>query len=156
MGYIEKNLMEGEHIVMRAELHYIVYWQPALLILLSILLFVFQISPEVYTYQGIVAAILLVVAFFMVVYIHGNRKYILTNKRLIEKIGIIRRDSRELLLRKCEGVQLSQSIMGRILNYGTVIVSTTGEATNDYKFIKDPIRFSTLINQQIDALRDDS
>jgi hypothetical protein len=53
-------------------------------------------------------------------------------------------------------VQLSQSIMGRILNYGTVIVSTTGEATNDYKFIKDPIRFSTLINQQIDALRDDS
>ena len=156
MGYIEKNLMEGEHIVMRAELHYIVYWQPALLILLSIMLFVFQISPEVYTYQGIVAAILLVVAFFMVVYIHGNRKYILTNKRLIEKIGIIRRDSRELLLRKCEGVQLSQSIMGRILNYGTVIVSTTGEATNDYKFIKDPIRFSTLINQQIDALRDDS
>jgi len=156
MGYIEKNLMEGEHIVMRAELHYIVYWQPALLILLSILLFVFQISPEVYTYQGIVAAILLVVAFFMVVYIHGNRKYILTNKRLIEKIGIIRRDSRELLLRKCEGVQLSQSIMGRILNYGTVIVSTTGEASNDYKFIKDPIRFSTLINQQIDALRDDS
>jgi hypothetical protein len=79
MGYIEKNLMEGEHIVMRAELHYIVYWQPSLLILLSILLFVFQISPEVYTYQGIVAAILLVVAFFMVVYIHGNRKYIRTN-----------------------------------------------------------------------------
>ena len=156
MGYIEKNLMEGEHIVMRAQLHYIVYWQPALLILLAILLFVFQISPEVYTYQGIVAALLLVIAFFSILYIHGNRKYILTNKRLIEKIGIIRRDSRELLLRKCEGVQLSQSILGRILNYGTVIVSTTGEATNDYKYIKEPIRFSTLINQQIDLLRDDT
>ncbi|MBO4826078.1 MAG: PH domain-containing protein [Prevotella sp.] len=156
MGYIEQNLMEGEQIIMRAQLHYIVYWKPAVLILLALILFVFQISPEVYSYQGILAAILLVIAFISILVIHGNRKYILTNRRLIEKVGIVRRESREILLRKCEGVQLSQSIMGRLLNYGTVVVSTTGEAENDYKYIQAPVRFQTLINQQIDHLRDDS
>ena len=156
MGYIEQNLMEGEQIIMRAQLHYIVYWKPAALILLALILFVFQISPDVYTYQGIIAAALLIIAFISILFIHGNRKYILTNRRLIEKVGIIRRESREILLRKCEGVQLSQSIMGRMLNYGTVVVTTTGEAENDYKYIQAPIRFCTLINQQIDRLRDDS
>ncbi|MBR6963666.1 MAG: PH domain-containing protein [Prevotella sp.] len=156
MGYIEQNLMEGEQIITRAQLHYIVYWKPALMILAALLLFVFQISPEVYTYQGYLAAILLVIAFISILVIHGNRKYILTNRRLIEKVGIIRRESREILLRKCEGVQLSQSIMGRIFDYGTVVVSTTGEAENEYRYIQSPVRFQTLINQQIDHLRDDS
>lgn len=156
MGYIEQNLMEGEQIITRAQLHYIVYWKPALMILAALILFVFQISPDVYTYQGYLAAILLVIALISILVIHGNRKYILTNRRLIEKVGIIRRESREILLRKCEGVQLSQSIMGRIFDYGTVVVSTTGEAENEYRYIQSPVRFQTLINQQIDHLRDDS
>ena len=53
------------------------------------------------------------------------------------------------MLQKCEGVMVEQSIMGRILNYGTVIV-TTGEATNNYSYIRNPFGFSTAINQQID------
>ena len=58
----------------------------------------------------------------------------------------------ELMLRKCEGIQVEQSILRRILNYGTLLV-TTGEVTNRYKKIKDPVTFSTRINEQIDELR---
>lgn len=57
------------------------------------------------------------------------------------------------MLRKCEGIQVEQSILGRILNYGTLLV-TTGEATNSYKSIKKPIEFSTRINEQIDKLKE--
>ena len=56
------------------------------------------------------------------------------------------------MLRKCEGIQVEQSILGRILNYGTLLV-TTGEVTNQYKMIKDPVTFSTRINEQIDMMK---
>ena len=57
---------------------------------------------------------------------------------------------KELMLRKCEGIQVEQTFFGRIFDYGTLNV-TTGEQTNSYKMIKDPITFSTRINEQIDA-----
>ena len=58
----------------------------------------------------------------------------------------------ELMLHKCEGVQIRQSMLGRIFNYGTVYV-TTGEETNSFEYIQDPIVFSTKIHQMIDTLR---
>ena len=61
-------------------------------------------------------------------------------------------NSLELMLRKCEGVQIKQTMLGRIFNYGTVYV-TTGEATNSFEYIQDPIVFSTKIHQMIDALK---
>lgn len=156
MSYIEKNLMNGESIVMRAQLHAVVYVWPVLLALCALVVMGFAALIDERAYPLTVGVVMLVVALIWGVLIHDNRKYVLTNKRLIEKVGIVRRESHEILLRKCEGVQISQSVLGRILGYGTVTVSTTGEAVNDYRYIKDPIRFSTQINQQIDHLRDDS
>jgi len=156
MSYIEENMMEGEKIVARATLHPFVYYKPALLavlaIVLPIVLFIAYPDQLPVAETLIAAAVLLVVAAIWAAAIHGNRQYILTNRRLIEKVGIIRRESSEILLRKCEGVKLVQSIPGRIFNYGTVVVSTTGESFNDYHFIKDPVRFQTLVNQQIEHL----
>lgn len=83
---------------------------------------------------------------------YGGRQYVLTNRRIIAKKGLVQRDSLELLLRKCEGVQIRQSVLGRIFDYGTVIV-TTGEATNYFEYIKNPIAFSSAINQMIDSLK---
>ena len=83
----------------------------------------------------------------------GGKRFVLTNKRIIEKVGIVRLDSNELVLHRCEGVNLSQGILGRILNYGTVIV-TTGEVANEYPYIKNPLKFKTLVNQQIDNYKE--
>lgn len=152
MGYIEKNLMDGEQIVYRAEMHWIVYWLPALLALIGIVQFVIPTEKAGLMVQIALCVILLIAALIGAVKVNGGRQYVLTNKRVIAKRGIITRDSLELMLRKCEGVKISQSIMGRILNYGTVMV-TTGEATDSFDYIKDPIRFSTQIHQQIDNLK---
>ena len=92
--------------------------------------------------------LLLLAALIWAVNIYGGRKYLLTNKRLILKRGIIKRNSLDLILRRCEGVSISQSIMGRILDYGTVIVST-GEVSNSFSHIENPVKFSSMINQQI-------
>ena len=148
MGYIQSHLISGETVVYEAKLHSIVYIGP---ILLSICAFGATLLP---VDPGVIVCIMLLIlvfAFGWAISIYGGRQYVVTTHRLICKRGIIMRKSFELLLRKCEGVQVEQSILGRILNYGTVLV-TTGEATNRYKHISDPFTFSTKIHEQINNL----
>lgn len=148
MGYIEKNLMDGEHIVYEARQHWIIYWLPALLVVIAIVQFVIPTGGAGLLVQCCFAVLLVIVAAIWALNIYGGRKYILTNKRLILKRGIVKRNSLDLVLRRCEGVSISQSIMGRLLDYGTVIVST-GEVTNSFSHIENPVKFSSMINQQI-------
>lgn len=153
MGYVEKCLMEGEHIVYEATYHYVIYWLPALLALVGLLLLFFPIGEMAFTTRLVFALVIVGVAGIWTLAKWGGKRFVLTNKRIIEKVGIIRLDSNELVLHRCEGVNLSQGILGRILNYGTVIV-TTGEVANEYPYIKNPLKFKTLVNQQIDNYKE--
>ena len=94
-------------------------------------------------------ALVIIISLIWCIIINGGKQYVVTNKRLIFKRGIIKRTSYELLLWRCESLQIEQSVMGRILNYGTVIVKV-GESSNRYEMIKAPLDFSLNIHQQID------
>ncbi|MCR5130465.1 MAG: PH domain-containing protein [Prevotella sp.] len=148
MGYIEKNLMEGEQKIHEARQHWIIYWKPFLLLLIAIGLFAIPTKDMALLMQICMSLVLIFVASIWAINIYGGRKYVLTNRRIILKRGILRRQSTDLVLRRCEGVSISQSVFGRIFGYGDVDVST-GEVTNHFQHIENPVRFSTLINQQI-------
>ena len=75
-------------------------------------------------------------------------EYVVTNKRVVLKSGILSRDALELMLNKCEGLRISQSIMGRIFGFGSILV-TTGGVTNSFKFVANPTKFRNEINKQI-------
>ena len=152
MGYIEKSLMEGEQIIYRPQLHPAIYWNPTLLAILGIMLMVYPTEGTLFYIQLGVCILLIILSIIGCIRAHGGRSYVLTNRRLIAKKGIVERNSLELMLRKCEGVQIKQSIIGRIFNFGTVLV-TTGDATNSFEYIKDPVVFSTQINQMIDSMK---
>src|SRR5262249_48655634 len=49
-----------------------------------------------------------------------------TNRRVIAKFGLIRRDTIEIQVGRIESVQVHQGVMGRILGFGTVIFSGAG------------------------------
>lgn len=148
MSYIEKNLMDGEQIIYEARQHWIIYWKPFLLVLLAIGLFAIPTSDVELLVQLVAAGVLLCVALIWGLNIYGGRRYILTNRRLILKRGLLGRESTDLILRRCEGVSISQSMLGRVLSYGLVEV-TTGEVVNSFRNIEDPVGFSTRIGEQI-------
>ena len=152
MGYIQKNLMQGEKVMFEAKFHGIVYFWPCFIAVLAI--GIFFISSWSFLLRLILVLAVWLAAFIWAVSIHGGKQYVLTTRRLIFKRGIIKRTSHELLLRKCEGISIEQSLMGRLFGYGSVLVST-GEEKNRYDYIKNPLAFSTCINQQIDNVKDD-
>ncbi|MEI2418554.1 PH domain-containing protein [Orrella sp. JC864] len=64
-----------------------------------------------------------------------------TNKRVIAKAGFIARSTVELDISKVESLQVDQGIVGRICDYGTLIVSGAGNPRVPISHISAPMTF---------------
>jgi len=69
----------------------------------------------------------------------------ITNRRVIYKRGLIRRHTEEMNMDKIESVIVSQSLCGRILNYGSIHVRGTGEGLEHLHRIADPVGLRNCI-----------
>ena len=78
----------------------------------------------------------------------------ITNKRVIVKVGFIRRNSLEVLLNKVEGIQVNQGILGRILGFGSITVSGTGGTKDPFHKIAAPLEFRKKAQEQIASVQD--
>ena len=146
MGYVEENLMSGEQIVARASLHWIGFLGPASLAFLGLTLL-----PGKDTDAGIGAFIFAAIwgsAAFMT---SRTSEFAVTNKRVLMKVGWIRRTSLEVLLTKVEGIQVHQGMLGRLLGYGSIVVSGTGGSKDPFHRIADPLGFRKKVQEQIEA-----
>ena len=54
-----------------------------------------------------------------------TNEFAITNKRVILKEGLITRRTIEMSISKIESVAVKQSVLGRILGYGTVTITAT-------------------------------
>ena len=68
-----------------------------------------------------------------------------TNLRVIHKTGFITRQTFEMSLDKVESVDVNQSILGRILNYGNVTIRGVGEGEETIRTIASPLAFRNSI-----------
>jgi uncharacterized membrane protein YdbT with pleckstrin-like domain len=68
-----------------------------------------------------------------------------TNMRVVHKTGFIQRRTFEMSLDKVESVDVNQSILGRIFNYGDVTVRGVGEGAETIATIASPLAFRSHI-----------
>jgi uncharacterized membrane protein YdbT with pleckstrin-like domain len=68
-----------------------------------------------------------------------------TNMRVVHKTGFIQRRTFEMSLDKVESVDVNQSILGRILDYGNVTVRGVGEGEETISTIASPLAFRNAI-----------
>src|ERR1700755_1246499 len=68
-----------------------------------------------------------------------------TNLRVVHKTGFIKRQTFEMSLDKVESVDVNQNILGRILNYGDVMVRGVGEGAKTIETIASPLDFRNHI-----------
>jgi len=147
MGYVEQNLMPGEEVTYRATLHWIVYAGAVLLGVLGVILLVAVSGRELAPLMGLGGLLVVIagcVAFFDWLRVITS-EFAVTNKRVIIKIGLIRRHTIELLLGKVESIGVDQSILGRIAGYGTIVVIGTGGTKEPFKSIAEPREFGRQV-----------
>ena len=68
-----------------------------------------------------------------------------TNMRVVHKTGFIKRRTFEMSLDKVESVDVNQSILGRLMNYGNITIQGVGEGTQTISTIASPLAFRNAI-----------
>jgi uncharacterized membrane protein YdbT with pleckstrin-like domain len=94
------------------------------------------------------AAIVAVVALYKTVTAWFHRwttETDVTNLRVVHKTGFISRKSFEMSLDKVESVDVTQSIAGRIFDFGDVTIMGVGEGKETIRTIASPLTFRNSI-----------
>ena len=68
-----------------------------------------------------------------------------TNMRVVHKTGFIKRRTFEMSLDKVESVDVNQSVLGRLLNYGDLTIQGVGEGTQTISTVSSPLAFRSAI-----------
>ena len=150
MGYIDKNLLEGEKVIYKTRLHKIIFIWPLVWVLFAITFVALgkYVRQDFYFFAGLFGAVALIHAFVIWVY-YITCEFGITSHRLVVKEGFIKRKTVEVLLNRVESIQVEQGITGRILNYGTVTICGTGGATDPFEKIRAPLEFKGKVHQQL-------
>lgn len=111
--YTEKHLLRGEEIVHQTSYHWMHFFSLHGMLSLFIIPLIQQYTDE----------------------------FVVTNKRVIIKTGLIAIWTLEMNLQKIETVSVEQSIPGRLLCYGSLTLIGSGGTREKFHCIKDPIKF---------------
>ena len=129
MSYVAKNLLPGETILCTGSLHWIIYLKPLLLAAFGVFLLVlpaFMHVPDKLWIWGAVAIAVGGLAAIPAMLSAWSTELVVTSIRIIAKHGLVSRRTTEMLHRKIESLAVHQSIAGRLLNYGTLVIHGTG------------------------------
>jgi uncharacterized membrane protein YdbT with pleckstrin-like domain len=135
-SYVDSNLLAGEKIVHRAEIS---LWSVAHLIALGVIL---------------LAAFGLGIIFLAWAWIrYKTTEFAVTDKRIIAKTGLISRNTVEMFLDKVESLHVEQSVLGRILNFGTITIRGSGSTDEPIANISAPLELRKQFMQAADLYR---
>jgi uncharacterized membrane protein YdbT with pleckstrin-like domain len=152
MSYVTSVLQPGEKIRHVTKIHWIMYVPGLVFIVLGGAAYWMGVQPvsaywlwvAVSLFLFACAAVLLFRAWFQ----RWTTEIAVTDRRIIYKKGFIRRQTTEMQLDKVESVDVNQSIMGRILDYGEIVIRGFGVGLVMLPNIDGPIEFRNHVTAQ--------
>jgi hypothetical protein len=152
MGYAERTLQPGETIAYRARLHWVIYLAGMVLALVAAALAITAVlihGDQLRIGILLLAAVALFLALFRLIrawIVAANTEIIVTSRRVIYKVGFIARNTVEMNLDKVESVLVQQGLIGRALDFGTVIVRGVGAGLEPIPNIDHPLQLHRHIS----------
>ncbi len=158
MSYIDQLLGQNERVVFTTHQHWM-RLLPSFLVNLGLallIMFVTAISVMMGSPLGPLPSVLVAVPVARFIYtlmLWRNEEYIVTNRRVIQVEGVVNKNVTDSSLEKVNDVKMSQTVLGRMFDYGDVEILTASElGANLFKRIMSPIKFKTAMLNQKEAL----
>jgi uncharacterized membrane protein YdbT with pleckstrin-like domain len=167
LSYVEKNLVAGETLRYQTRHHWIVLLGPLSVSLLLGVPGLGILEESIASKAGksqasavtgisaggmaIVGLVLLVAAIGTLAYGIAKRnatEMAVTNKRVLIKTGMASRRTLDLMLSRVESIGVEETVVGRVLGYGTVIVRGTGGTPEAFVMIAHPQEFRRAVQEQ--------
>jgi uncharacterized membrane protein YdbT with pleckstrin-like domain len=140
MSYIREILRPDEKLLATGNIHWVIYWPAIALMALAV------ISLSVLGFASIAGRIIFLLLALAAIFFAIKEwlqqwitEIAVTDRRVIVKTGLIRRHTAEMNMDKVESVTVYQSVLGRLLGYGSVHVRGTGEGLGHLDYISSPI-----------------
>lgn len=148
--YIDEILQPGEKVLYSTNAHWIFYF-PAIVawIVVLVVLIAGTAVPPLVPLTWAAAAVIAVAGVYFTIrgWFHRlTTETDVTDRRVVHKTGFINRHTFEIALDKIASVEVNQTILGRILNYGDVTIVSMGEVKpQPIKTIASPLAFRSAI-----------
>ena len=149
--YIDEILQPGEKLLYSTNVHWIFYlpaigaWLVAVALLVVARMFIQDFVVLFCLAAAAIAGLAALYLTFRAWFRRWTTETDVTNLRVVHKEGFIKRQTFEMSLDKVESVDVSQSIMGRLLNYGDVTILGVGEGRKKIETIASPLAFRNFI-----------
>ncbi len=154
-SYVEKVLMPDEKVYFAASIHWIIYLQGLCITIVGGLLgfYSYSITTIMFgsryadSFGHILSGAALLITIIGVSFLAGAyvrqtaTELVLTNRRIIAKYGFISRATFEIMLSRVTGANFDQTVMGRILGFGTILVHGAGGEISPIDLVADPQTF---------------
>ena len=150
MTYYTKVLQPNENVKYIGELHWMIHRDAILFGVLAIasLIVYFWLPTDRSFIATIVAALFLLLAVISFVrswFVRATTEIVVTDKRIIHKVGWIGRRTEEINITKVETVDVNQGVAGRIFDFGTVGIIGIGASWEPLRRVKSPLELRNAI-----------
>ena len=149
MSYVKGILQPHEEIKFVGSMHWVRYVPALSLALVALAIYVVGLSAGNFHGWFTVAALIVLAAALAIWAKAWFENWIteiaVTNLRVIYKSGFINRHTAEMNMDKVESVIVDQTLLGRLLGYGSVSVRGVGEGIEHLKHIANPIALRNAI-----------
>lgn len=147
--FTKANLQSDEEVIAVGKTHWIVF---SLILILQIIITLFCVYLIWGTNNSDWSSTLILIVLFVMLWsqvVTQCREFVITNKRIILKVGLISRETKEFRYEKMESCDVKQGIAGRLLGYGTIVVRGVGGNTIKEPYVKDPFPFRQYLIDRI-------
>jgi uncharacterized membrane protein YdbT with pleckstrin-like domain len=148
MRYVDQVLQPGETIRQVTTITRVSYLRGCAVCIVALAVWMLTpaetVSPSLHMLGVVATAALFVVGAFMVVrawWRRTNTEVAVTDRRVIYKTGFISRKTREMHMDKIVSIDVTQGILGRVLNYGDITINGTGQSIERIPQIDSPVEF---------------
>jgi uncharacterized membrane protein YdbT with pleckstrin-like domain len=152
MSYVARVLQPGEVVRYVAGLHWILYGPGLVLWIVAGILALLRPDPTLHWFLNRTAVISAWLCFAVGVILIARAWFewwtteiAVTDRRVIYKTGFIQRETTEMHMDKVESVDVKQSILGRVLDYGDVEIHGTGHGFEPLRKIAHPLELRNHI-----------
>jgi uncharacterized membrane protein YdbT with pleckstrin-like domain len=157
--FVEENLGSGETVRYTATIslwsYIFSFVIGGVLALVSVPVFVMSIFAKGAGFSGSVMGVIAICALLLIVWpfiARRSTELVITDKRFIAKYGLVSTHSIEIRFDKIETVRVDQSLLGKMLNYGDIVVTGTGSTFDPIRNVANAMKFRLALNQAMDAL----
>jgi uncharacterized membrane protein YdbT with pleckstrin-like domain len=167
MSYAEKSMVSGETLLYQTRHHWMVLLWPAVMAFVFGVLALGLLIEAIAAKNGkgmaasassteieamvVFGVFLLVVCFVLVAYGVAKRnatEMAVTTKRVLIKTGLGSRRTLDLMLSRVESIGVEETVLGRMLGYGSVVVRGTGGTPEPFLMIAHPQEFRRAVQEQ--------